>query len=287
MSTSPSSPPPSAGYNNTYNSGYPFPPGAAQQQQPSQQQEPQYAPSNQQHRHSYTPSSNSHSHSNSSPSYIGTATPANGSTTGGATAGIAGGADNTNRSSMYKPPLSSPNSKNGNLTGFNGYHVDPGNSNNNSNIALAGVGSTLPVLPNSPSSNSPAYATYCNQSNGNGNGNTSPTQSPTRTGTGTGTNLLFSPSISLNGNNTKEKLAQRRLSSFKHSDQDYYNNPTIRAAYLSPVSHALSIWIPFIGFIAILGGMWGLTIATQVSKDHMIEVRCEWVLGNHFGRSHA
>lgn len=53
------------------------------------------------------------------------------------------------------------------------------------------------------------------------------------------------------------KMAQRRFSSFKHTDYDYLNDPIIRKAYLTPLEHFISIWLPFTGFIIILGGMWG------------------------------
>lgn len=55
----------------------------------------------------------------------------------------------------------------------------------------------------------------------------------------------------------KRKMEQRRYSSFKHSNLDYKNDETLRKAYLSRTEHFISIWLPFLGFCAILGGMWG------------------------------
>lgn len=89
---------------------------------------------------------------------------------------------------------------------------------------------------------------------GGGGSNTIPVTSSNTPATAHGSSSHKFGGFPIHG---KRKMEQRRYSSFKHSNLDYKNDETLRKAYLSRTEHFISIWLPFLGFCAILGGMWG------------------------------
>lgn len=43
----------------------------------------------------------------------------------------------------------------------------------------------------------------------------------------------------------------------KHGKDDYFKDPSLKQAYLSPFWHFMGIWVPFAGLLVIIGVLWG------------------------------